>query len=102
MTTDRWRRIESLFHAALARPLSERAAFLTEACGDDTELRSEVESLLAGGDSGQSFMETPVVGSTASLLGRQLGAYRIDAPIGAAAWARSTARRTRGLGAMSP
>jgi hypothetical protein len=38
MTSDRWQRIESLCHAALARPTDERVAFLAEACGDDTPL----------------------------------------------------------------
>ena len=84
LTTDRWRRIESLCHAALARLAGERAAFLTEACGDDAALRAEVESLLAGAASAQSFLETPAGGTRAvPLVGRQLGAYRIDAPLGA-------------------
>ena len=35
MTIDRWHRVESLCHAALARTPDERAAFLAEACADD-------------------------------------------------------------------
>jgi len=77
---DRWERIESLCHAALARPASERLAFLAEACADDAELRHEVESLIASAES--SFLETPV-NATASPVGQQLGAYRILQPIGA-------------------
>ena len=118
---ERWRRVESLCHAALARPAGERAAFLADACGDDAGLRAEVESLLAGADSAPSFLETPIFGmaSPPSLVGRQLGAFRIDAPIGAggmgevyrahdtrlrrdvavkilpAAWAADPQRRTR-------
>jgi eukaryotic-like serine/threonine-protein kinase len=45
MTPDRWREIERLYHAALERSAEERAAFLTEACGNDAALRQEVESL---------------------------------------------------------
>ena len=83
--TDRWQRVESLCHAALARPAGERATFLTEACGDDEALRAEVESLLAGAEGSPSFLETPIAGRVPppSLVGRQLGAYRIEAAIGA-------------------
>jgi Tol biopolymer transport system component len=81
---DRWRQVESLCHAALARSVSERATFLAEACGDDAALRAEVESLLVSAESLSSFLEAPIGGaSVPSLVGRQLGAYRIDAPIGA-------------------
>ncbi|HSC30050.1 MAG TPA: protein kinase, partial [Vicinamibacterales bacterium] len=82
---DRARRIESLCHAALARPAGERGAFLAEACGDDAALRAEVESLIAGAESAPSFLESPVaaVSSPSSLIGRQLGAYRIDSVLGA-------------------
>jgi Tol biopolymer transport system component len=40
-------RASQLFHAALARPSAERFTFLTEACGEDSELRRDVESLMA-------------------------------------------------------
>jgi Tol biopolymer transport system component len=81
---DRWRQVESLCHAALARSVSERAAFLVEACGADAALRAEVESLIAQAASSPSFLEAPMVGAASpSLVGRQLGAYRLEAPIGA-------------------
>jgi eukaryotic-like serine/threonine-protein kinase len=85
LITDRWRRIESLCHAALARPAEDRAAYLAEACGGDEALREEVESLVADGDADGSFLELPIVGDAVSppLVGRQLGPYRIEAPIGA-------------------
>ena len=41
-----WERVYRLFESALAVKSSERAAFLDKACRDDTELRTEVESLL--------------------------------------------------------
>jgi TolB-like protein len=83
--TDRWARVESLCHAALARPAAERAAFLAEACGDDEALRHEVASLVAQAESSSHFLETPVGGAEdhAALVGRQLGAYRLDAYLGA-------------------
>ncbi len=46
MTTDRWRRIEALYHEMLARPAPERAAALGAACAGDAALQAEVQSLL--------------------------------------------------------
>ena len=44
MTTspDRWATVERLYHAALTRPIEERAAYVAEACAGDEELRREV------------------------------------------------------------
>jgi hypothetical protein len=61
--TDGWARVESLCHAALARPAAEREAFLAEACGGDETLRQEVASLVAQAESADRFLETPVTGS---------------------------------------
>ena len=46
MTSDERRRAYELFEQALERPPGERPAFLAEACGNDTELWVEVDSLL--------------------------------------------------------
>ncbi|MCH2141126.1 MAG: serine/threonine-protein kinase [Phycisphaerales bacterium] len=43
-------RVRELFNHAVILPPSKRDAFLDEACGDDIELRREVESLLAYDD----------------------------------------------------
>jgi serine/threonine protein kinase len=47
MDPERWQVISQLFDAALAREGSARARFLDEACAGDSDLRREVESLLA-------------------------------------------------------
>jgi serine/threonine-protein kinase len=47
MTPERWQKIEEVFEEAAERAPHERPAFLDRACGDDAELRREVESLLA-------------------------------------------------------
>lgn len=46
MTPERWKKIEELFEAAVDRSPQERASFLDDACGDDTELRAEIELML--------------------------------------------------------
>ena len=40
MKPERWRKIEELYHSALERESSQRAAFLKEACAGDEGLFS--------------------------------------------------------------
>jgi serine/threonine protein kinase len=90
MEADRRHRISDLYHAALDRPPGDRRVFLQEACGDDEALRKEVESLLQYEPAAAGFLRAPAavmagadpVGS-AAMVGRQLGAYSILAPLGA-------------------
>ncbi len=42
----RWQRIQDLFHSSADLPPAEQRAFLQSQCGDDAQLRAEVESLL--------------------------------------------------------
>jgi eukaryotic-like serine/threonine-protein kinase len=93
MTTspDRWDAVGRLYHAALARPVDERAAFLAEACADDEELRREVQSLLTQASAGGGLTGGAVAAAAglvtdvghSVLAGRRLGAYQILAPLGA-------------------
>ena len=48
---------EALFTIALAKPASERAAFLDRECGDDKTLRQRLGSLLAAHAAKDSFLE---------------------------------------------
>ena len=65
MDAERMRQIEELYHAAREREPVERAAFLRGACGDNEELRSEVESLLAQ-DSRSGPLDRPAWGLAGS------------------------------------
>jgi serine/threonine protein kinase/tetratricopeptide (TPR) repeat protein len=47
MEPERWAAIESLYHAALEQEPAGRSSWLHHACGGDSALRGEVESLLA-------------------------------------------------------
>jgi eukaryotic-like serine/threonine-protein kinase len=59
--TERWRKIEQLYHSALEREGSRRAAFVEQECAGDESLRREVESLLAhAGDTGD-FLAAPAL-----------------------------------------
>src|SRR5262249_19514050 len=83
MTPERWRQVQELCHATLARAEEDRAAFLATACAGDDPLRRDVESLLAQEPDAASFMSVPaVVVATAvldhakgELVGRRLGSY---------------------------
>ena len=53
--------VSQLLADALARPRSERAAFLDRACGEDSSLRGEVERLLSAHEEAGGFLEQPAV-----------------------------------------
>jgi serine/threonine protein kinase len=53
--------IEAIFFAAQQKPPHERAAYLDEACGGDTELRRRVEQYLGAQEQIGSFLESPAV-----------------------------------------
>jgi eukaryotic-like serine/threonine-protein kinase len=95
--SERWERIERLYHAALERETATRAAFLAEACAGDEELRREVVSLIAYDGHSAGLIESPVLevaarewaDESSSLLSNppanapsQIGAYRILSPLG--------------------
>src|ERR1043166_4891398 len=91
MTPEQWQQINDLYHASLEREPAERNAFVAEACGDDDQLRREVESLIASHEQADNFIEQPVFDAVARLLttdrpellaGRHIGHYEILAKLG--------------------
>ena len=79
-TSSVWSRLKELVDEALALSPADREAFLSEQCGADARLLSQVESLLAldptvaaGESEGEDF---PWVGAR-SWQGARLGAYRL-------------------------
>src|SRR5262245_66370691 len=61
---------EAVFFAALAKEdPAERAAYLNEACGADTELRRQVDRLLAAHPQVGSFLRDDVVAHPTPLAG---------------------------------
>jgi tetratricopeptide (TPR) repeat protein len=87
---ERWRTIEQLYHSALDQEVSQRAAFIEQACGDDEALRGEVESLLAQSQDTESFLEAPALELAARDMAESsrqsqpaaIGRYRIVRLIG--------------------
>src|SRR5580658_2821678 len=86
MSDQRWQRIEQVFHEAADLAPFERAEFLSRVCSDDSELRRQVESLLANDKSKDDVLEAAVEKAVDQLPtlspGSRLGPYEILAPIG--------------------
>lgn len=81
-----WDRIRSVFDAAIERPESERATYLSEMCAEPA-FRNAVESLLLAWEQAGDFMETrasltPFKDESCRSTGRRLGAYQITGEIG--------------------
>jgi hypothetical protein len=55
MSSENCNRINELFYAALDQPLEHRQAFVKEACGPDSRLQQEVESLLFAYEKSENF-----------------------------------------------
>ena len=68
MESERWQQIKELYLAASEHEESERHLFLAEACGEDSALLSEVESLLACKAESKDFIESPALEVAAKLL----------------------------------
>jgi serine/threonine-protein kinase len=90
MTPERWKQVKQIFQSAIELPSAERAAFVSEACGEDPELRSEVESLISHGQDNDSFQNVAanaaaqmiLVDEAESLLGQQVGPFKVTERIG--------------------
>ncbi|MBI3050332.1 MAG: serine/threonine-protein kinase [Acidobacteria bacterium] len=101
MDPARWRRIEELYHAALARPETDRGAFLARACAGDDALHQEVQALLDTPATAERFLAEPALAVAAqmvtdspaavgrvlsdppALAGQRLGVYHLQERIGA-------------------
>src|SRR5262249_16579242 len=88
MTPERLDRLKEIFDAAVdVTEPAKRAAFLDHACGDDSELRAEVEQLLAQDEENTDGAGPFSLQSKTKALseGTRLGPYEILVSIGAGA-----------------
>src|SRR6185436_18053094 len=92
MNSQRWQKVEELFHAALEKDPGARAAYLDEVCNGDSELRRDVESLVAATEPKIGFLDRPAMeiearalsrDPTGTLSGRQFAHYTIGPLLGA-------------------
>lgn len=92
MNAERWKQIDEVLDAALEIEPEARAAFLSERCECNDELKREVEALLAAHDQAGAFIETSAIKLTARAVAgetifardrRRIGPYRILSLLGA-------------------
>src|SRR5688572_8318824 len=85
-SSERWERLNVIFHEATGLDPARRDLYLTQACGEDEELRSEAERLIIAHERADRFIETPVTavrgiwperGVDEVAPGRLIGPYRI-------------------------
>ena len=88
----RWQQVKEILYTALEMGAAERSSFLDEKCGNDNELRREVESLIAAHSGAAKRFESPAVEVMAQvvsgeqsdgMVGRSLGRYDIIDKLGA-------------------
>ena len=60
MDAKRWKKIEDIFQSALDLAEAEREEFISAECGDDEDLRREIEKLIARFETDETFLESPV------------------------------------------
>src|SRR5690606_41281643 len=89
---DRWARVEQLFDAVADMPVSERAAYLRKACGDDGGLRAYNEALARSDVAKNTVNEdaihdvldlaSPDAGSLTDIVGERIGPDRVGSVTG--------------------
>lgn len=90
MDTERWERIQSLFHAAAEMDKADRDAFLRSECGSDIALIARVIAMLEEDAGSSSMLDRDMSELAARVLGppaqglesRQFGPYRITRLLG--------------------
>ena len=99
MESDRWRRLEELFHESLELGEQDRRAFLDRACGEDEALRRKLESMISLHREADEFFKAPAFGATGlladceaefnrvvasdpTMIGRTVSHYRIVEIVG--------------------
>src|SRR5271165_787052 len=86
-SSHRWKQLETLFHKSLELEPEARSAFLDDSCGEDTELRKELDALLDAADKPTDILVHPVFEAAHSVVaksnrdaigpGSRIGQYEI-------------------------
>jgi eukaryotic-like serine/threonine-protein kinase len=88
MNPERLQRLDGIFHSALDQSPELRAAFLDEACANDPELRTEIESLISAHEQSGDFIGGSAADVAALLLAgdaphvKRVAQYEVDKLLG--------------------
>jgi len=111
MTPERWKQVNDLLDRALEHDSEARAAFLDKACGDDSELRKEADSLIQSYEEAGSFIDSAPLAPLAQLFikdrtclttGQNAGHYKIISLIGSGGMGDVYVARDTRLGRVLP
>lgn len=89
---EHWKEVSRIFNEAINKDVSERSNYVAAACSDDPVLKADVQALLSGHESFDSFIDSPAVGLAAGhpsekrnklSPGDSIGLFRILSFIGA-------------------
>ncbi len=96
MNPELWKQVDALLEEALDLPPEKREQFVVDACDGNVELREEVLSLIKAQSQTSNFLERsaikmaaqalaqdPSLTTHASLVGKELGTYKIEKLLGA-------------------
>src|SRR5215813_7347711 len=74
MNPTNWDRLQDIYHEALAKPESERSAFVANACSNDLDLLRQVNLLLKANDATGGILEAPVfeINAPENLVGQTI------------------------------
>src|SRR5688500_15197929 len=84
-----WPRVKRVLEEALTLDGAEREAYVAHACGSDSGLRTQVETLLASSVQAGDFLETPAAtlldppSESREQIGRVVSSYQLVARLGA-------------------
>ena len=92
MNKGRFTQLEEIYRAVVGQPPKNRAQFIIDSCGDDSELRSEIESLVSYDELNSQFLDSSPEMLIAEAFGnddekrepmkREISHYRIERLIG--------------------
>lgn len=77
ISKERWQRIKDVFEAVLETPREQRSSAVAQLCQGDVSLCAQVESLLAGLDKADGFMERPAIAGVAADFGASQQIFRV-------------------------
>lgn len=87
MNPEHWQKVKAILEKALEIAPESRSAFLDESCGNDEELRREIEKLLEFENDGADLLEQAAVSTVlekapTAFLDKQIGHYKIIGELG--------------------